>query len=42
MDKLPPSMRNLHDVRQWRTRIQQAQSKSVAQSDSLETQGSAG
>jgi tetratricopeptide (TPR) repeat protein len=42
-DKLPPSMRNLHDVRQWRTRIQQAQSKSVAQSDdSLETQGSAG
>jgi tetratricopeptide (TPR) repeat protein len=41
-EKLPPSMRNLHDVRQWRTRIQQAQSKSVAQSGSLETQGSAG
>jgi len=33
-DKLPSSMRNLHDVRQWRTRIQQAQGKSVAQSGS--------
>jgi hypothetical protein len=26
-DKLRPSMRNLHDVKQWRTRIQQAQGK---------------
>jgi hypothetical protein len=41
-DKLPPSMRNLHDVRQWRTRIQQAQGKSVAQSGLLPMQRSAG
>jgi hypothetical protein len=41
-DKLRPSMRNLHDVKQWRTRIQQAQGKSVAQSGSQPSQRSTG
>ncbi|MEA3176680.1 MAG: hypothetical protein QOI59_203 [Gammaproteobacteria bacterium] len=41
-DKLPASMRNLHDVRQWRTRIHQAQAKSVAQNEPLEALRSGG
>jgi hypothetical protein len=41
-DKLPPSMRNLHDIKQWRTRIQQAQSKSVAHSDPAAVRWSVG
>jgi tetratricopeptide (TPR) repeat protein len=39
LDRMPPSMRNLHDVRQWRARIQQA--RGMARSDAQATGGSA-